>query len=138
MMDHIPVKPSRSIAPLLATCLVLLGGVTSCIAIIFAFGDARPVPIAIALACVLGVGLMLWLFRDKPEAKGRSMYSWLSRRDKRVQTEYALKKVQRTLEEYGQRQPPTLEELRELRDDTRTWVPSHLPGRGSHGGQPQP
>jgi hypothetical protein len=123
MKDHIPVKPDRNFAPLLASFLVLLGGLIACVVIVFAGGGMKPELIMMVVGLTLGFGLLLWLLRDKPEAQRRSLYSLMFHRPKKVHHEYSIKRVQRERAS-EERRPPTLEELREMRDQTRTWVPS--------------
>ena len=117
-------KPDRNFAPLLATTLVLLGGVVACVGITFVAGEVRPMPIAIAVSTGVGVGLLLWLLRDRPVAAQRSWYLWvLERRSRKQRQSYELRVVHPRVE-YGTNRPATLEELRAQQDATRTWVPS--------------
>ena len=123
MKDPLQIRPSRVLAPLLATAAILLMGTAFVVAIILGFGEAKPIPIAIAVGCGFTVGLLLWLLRDKPEAKQRHWFAWVSsRRGVPEPPAYRLAIIRQKLE-FGKKQPPTLEELREMKDPTRTWVP---------------
>jgi hypothetical protein len=129
MGDEIRFRPSRMIAPLLATAVILLLGTAFCIAIVLAFGEAKPVPIAVASGSMLAFALLLWSWRDRPRAEKRGWFTWvMSRNRSGEQASYKLAVI-RSKHHYGQNRPPTLESLRELKDPTRTWVP-----RKGHGG----
>jgi hypothetical protein len=109
---------------LIATAFVLLGGLAACIGITFAFGQARPVPIAIACGSMIGLAAVLWLLREKPEAQRRHWFGWVFDRHARpARTTYNLKAAPHACE-YGTNRPPTAEEVRELKSDLKTWVPS--------------
>ena len=124
MGDDLHFRPNRMIAPLMATAVILLLGTAFCVAIILAFGEARPLPIAIAVGSAATFALIIWSLRDKPEARKRQWFGWLARREQDHERKlYRVAAVQRKLE-YGKNQPPTLEQLRELKDPTRTWVPA--------------
>lgn len=124
MGKEIRIRPSKMIAPLLATAVILLLGTSFCIAIVLSFGEARPVPIAVASASALAFALLLWSWRDRPQAEQRGLFAWMRNRRRAAEPGTYRLGVIRRKQEFGQRQPPTLEELRELKDPTRTWVPS--------------
>ena len=124
MGDNLQFRPNRMIAPLMATAVILLLGTAFCVAIILAFGEARPVPIGIAIGSAVGFAVLMWSLRDKPEARKRRWFAWLTRRPGDDERKfYRVAALQRRLE-YGKNKPPTLEQLRELKDPTRTWVPA--------------
>lgn len=133
MGDDIRYRPSRVLAPLLASAAILLMGTAFCVAIILAFGEAKPVPVAIAVGSGLGVGILLWLLRDRPTAEKRGWFAWIAGRKPVDEQELYRVAVIRHKHGLGERRPPTLEELREIKDPTRTWVP-----RGGTGRQPPP
>ena len=57
MGEDLKYRPNRVIAPLLATAVMLLLGTAFCVAIILAFGEAKPIPVAIAVGVVLLGGI---------------------------------------------------------------------------------
>jgi hypothetical protein len=118
------IQPDRRAAPLIATAFVLLGGAAACLGIIFAFGEAKPVPIAIACGSIVGLAVVLWLLRDKPEAKQRHWFSWVLARNARPARSSYRPKAAPQAQQFGTNRPPTVEEVRELKSDLRTWVPS--------------
>lgn len=131
MGDPLPFKPDRNFAPLLATFLVLVGGVTVCLGIMFAAGEASPMPAAVAVGFGVAMGMLLWSLREKPVVQRRSWFAWVSHgRGRKQRTTYELRILHPRVQ-YGQNRPPTLEELREMQDATRTWVPAS--GRSSRG-----
>lgn len=123
MGDNLNYRPNRTLAPLLATAAILLMGTAFCIAIIFAFGEAKPIPVAIAIGSAIGFGILMWLLRDKPTAEKRNWFAWVSRKKDHAEQDAYRVAVIRHKHNYGDNRPPTLDELRELKDPTRTWVP---------------
>lgn len=123
MKDHIPVRPSKMIAPLLATAIILLIGTAFCIAILLAFGEGKPLPIAVAIGSALLFGMLLWSWRDRPQAEKRGLIAWMLQRNQQPELASYRLGVIRHKQEYGRNQPPTVEQLRDLKDPTRTWVP---------------
>lgn len=125
MSDPLQIKPDRNFAPLLATSVVLLGGVTVCLGIMYGSGgDVQPLPVAITVGVGLGMGILLWSLRDRPQAQRRSWFAWVGFGQSRKQRLSYEMRIVHPKVTYGDKQPPTLEELREIQDATRTWVPA--------------
>lgn len=131
MADPLGQRPNRNIAPFLAA-MVLLGGVGACVGIMLISGETGPAPIGVAVGGAFAFGLLLWSLRDRPVAQQRSWYSWVFHRPRQRHVSVEVRSI-RPRAQFGTNQPPTLEQLKQLKDDTRTWVPSQ--GRG---GRPSP
>ncbi len=117
--------PNRNFAPLLATFCVLVGGVIACAAIVLAAGEFHPRPILIAAGSMVGLIILIWLLRDRPEARKRDWYAWVKHRNARpARSVYEIRKTRAPVE-YGTNAPPTLDDLREARENIKTWVPSN-------------
>lgn len=71
--------------------------------------------------------LLIWLLRDRPDGTLRDSFAWLSRKPAEASVDYEpqLKQVKRV--RYGTNRPPTAEELRDLKEGDRNWVPSNTP-----------
>lgn len=123
MGDDLRYRPNRMIAPLMATAAILLMGTAFCVALIFAFGEAKPVPVAIAVGSAVGFGILLWLLRDRPTAEKRGWFAWIKRRGAQDEQDFFRVAMIRRQQKFGDNRPPTLDELREIKDPTRTWVP---------------
>ncbi len=137
MGDDLRFRPSRMVAPLLATLITLVLGTAFCIVIVLGAGEARPGPILVAVGGALGFGLMLWSWRDRPQANQRNLFGWMiSRRHRAEQSSYRLSVI-RHKHQYGQNQPPTLDQIREIKDPTRTWVPTRGTGDTPSADTPQ-
>ncbi len=135
MGDPLQFRPDRNFAPLLATAIVLVGGVVVCVGIMLAAGEVKPVPVALAVGFGVAMGMVLWSLREKPVVQRRSWFAWVAHgRGRKQRTTYELR-ILHPRKQYGQNRPPTLEELREMQDATRTWVPSG--GRSLRGPRPR-
>ncbi|MFV0442527.1 MAG: hypothetical protein ACK5Q5_03045 [Planctomycetaceae bacterium] len=129
MGDDLRYRPSRSVAPLMAAAFVLLMGTAFCVALLMAFDGGSPIPVAIAVGSAVGFGLLMWLLRDRPEAGKRNWFAWVNRRGQDAEQAMYRVAVIRHKHSLGDKRPPTLDELRELKDPTRTWVPRRDRGR---------
>lgn len=71
--------------------------------------------------------LMVWLLRDRPQGSLRENLKWLSKRPVEAPLDYQpeVKRPERV--RYGTNRPPTAEELRDLKEGDRNWVPSNTP-----------
>ena len=123
MSDHFDVRPSKTAAPLLAAALVMLLGMVAALTFFFLFS---PDPIMAAL--VLGgawasVWILLYL-ATLGSAHWRDFYEGIFRlKKKEPEYEPRIRKDSET--EYGNKKPPSVDAVREMKSDTiRTWVPS--------------
>src|SRR5438132_4251345 len=127
---------NRAVA-LLATCCVVLGGAVTCAAIAVTADPQRPgSALLTAGGVVLGIGVLLWILRERPpENRARMTWAWLARRRKRKVTWRVQPKtpIERPVLPLA---PPTAESVREITGGQSTWVPSSTipPRRGCSDG----
>ena len=98
--------------------------------IIMASGSDPIRPLLILAGCMVPVWFILWLLRDGPRNRSLKDHCfWLLRRkshEPEIRWE-AIRRKRRSQVEYGTRKPPTVEEIRNLAQETNTWVPSNHP-----------
>ena len=76
--------------------------------------------------------LLVWVLRDKPQGTQREMFSWLSRRKAEQPLDYEPKLRRENRPRYGTNRPPTVDEIRDLKEGDRNWVPSNTPAGRRH------
>lgn len=69
--------------------------------------------------------VLVWLLRDRPENTLRESFGWLSRREPEPKVDYEPKVIRAERVRYGTKRPPTAEEVRDLKDGDRNWVPAN-------------
>jgi len=116
----------REAVSALATVAVVVGGTVVLVFVIVA-GSNQPGPYLAGLAAgVVVVSLLLFLLRSRPDKSTRRKpwYSVLRRRAARAEPQIVVKR--RTDSSYGieANQPPTADQLRDLKDHGSTWVPN--------------
>jgi hypothetical protein len=127
-------RSDRRAATLLATAVVLLGGLSCCIAILLVFAEGRAVPLTIAIGSTIALMILIWAIRERTESRQKHWFAWVFHRGARpARVVYEARKLSPE-PHCGANSPPTLEQVRELKENVNTWVPSnaHLsrPGRG--------
>ncbi|MFG0334332.1 MAG: hypothetical protein ACF8TS_13285 [Maioricimonas sp. JB049] len=119
-------QPSRVAAPLLATTFVILGGAVACTGVVLVFSSDPAVPLMIVGGIVFGLGLLTVLFRERPAEGSRSVMSWVFSRSARpAQIDYRPLLRKPRWQKFGTNAPPSLAEIRDLKDTDRNWVPSN-------------
>lgn len=82
---------------------------------------------AVAGGGFLLILLLVWLLRDRPQGSLRERFNWLSRPPAEAPLDYQpeVKRPERV--RYGTNRPPTADEIRDLKEGDRNWVPSNTP-----------
>ena len=80
---------------------------------------------------LLGLFLVVWLLRDRPNSSLRDSFGWLSRRTKEQTVDYDPQLIKSGPQRFGTNLPPSVEEIRDLKDNERNWVPSNASPRKS-------
>ncbi len=75
--------------------------------------------------------VLVWLLRDRPNSGLRDSFGWLSRRTKEQSVDYDPQLIKSGPQRFGTNLPPTADEIRELKDGDRNWVPSNVSRRKS-------
>jgi hypothetical protein len=110
----------------LATTFVVLLGLAGCVVVIVIASPQAGRDLLILAGCVLGMGALLWLVRDRAPNASEPSTHWRFWRRRPPKREYVVKRL-KPLPEGGGHGPPTAESLRELADGSlNTWVPSGL------------
>jgi hypothetical protein len=81
----------------------------------------------VAIAGFIFTLMMVWLLRDRPTGSLRESFAWLSRKPAEAPLDYEPKAKRPERVRYGTNRPPTAEELRDMKDGDRNWVPSNTP-----------
>jgi len=104
---------NRSRSPLLATTLVLIGGLSTCLMIAVPFADNLTVPLLIVAGGFLVLAVILGFLRQQTQDVMAELYAlaW-QKPEKKVQ--YKLKR-RHNIPQTGPRKPPTVEEIREIK-----------------------
>ncbi|QDU08116.1 hypothetical protein [Gimesia aquarii] len=111
----------------LATVFTLVGGLLACAFVVVTSGEPPGKPMMIALGVITVLLLTLWLLREKPpETQQQSLRLWYWwKKEDSDQVEYQPRPRKRSsFVDYGKQKPPTLDSIREIVDEQRTWVPS--------------
>jgi hypothetical protein len=121
-------RPSRIAGPLLASMLVVLYGAIGA-AVLIAGGGGNPLTALLILGGVLILfGLFAYFIQSIPRSPMDSAYSWIRSRQARPDDLY-LPKIRRSRQHYGENAPPTVDDVRELKEGLNNWVPSNVSGR---------
>lgn len=116
----------RLATSLLASTFVMLGGLSVCGFIILAFSDDPKNDLLWLVGGVTGLGLLLWLLRDKPTNQARMRnFFWLTRQKPETYMPNYVPRRRRGSQNaaFGSNEPPTAEGIRELNEGANTWVP---------------
>lgn len=120
--------PNRYAGSLFASALVLFVGAVGGAGLFAAAGGD---PLAALLVAGSGLGLLpllAWLARSSGGTSAAA-YKWVFSREARPPQEYTPTRRRSTARHCGTNQPPTVDEVRELKEGLRNWVPSNTPGR---------
>ena len=129
-------RPSRTAASLFATFFVLIGGLLSCAFIVLSVSD-NPKDAMLFCGGVFAVcGILAWCLRDRPDSpvEGSRPFGWLRRGIKVETVTYRFGRKRKNGDSPPDgNQPPTAEEIRGIKQETNTWVPSKAPKRRRRG-----
>jgi hypothetical protein len=116
----------RNATALMATCYVFTCGIAVCAFISLAFSQNPVQPILLASGISAAMLSLLWLLRDRRENRWlEGGHAWLLRRRPDEETlQYRPRLLRPVVREFGTNRPPTAAEIRELAQNTNTWVPS--------------
>lgn len=128
MTGEIDKGPSRRAGPLLAAAIVLFLGAFGAAAII-AGGGGDPLLVLLTfgggLAAIVCFG---WLL-GRAGSASTAVYRWVFSREARPAYDYSPKPRSAQCKQFGTNRPPTANEVRELKEGLRNWVPSNTPNR---------
>lgn len=125
MSDNIKYRSDRNIGPVVGACVIIMvGGVGFLIVGMLTFPGDLHIPL-LGVAGFLTVALLIvWLLRDRPASSLRDRYRWVGSRRHREGLAYQ-PRILKARRRYGTNAPPTLDEIRELKEGLHNWVPSN-------------
>lgn len=127
MWENMKFHTHRNAGGLLASTIVLTIGFFGVLLVaLLAFPRQPEVPWMIGGAILLLIILFVLLMRDRPQNRLKDRFGWLSgRRKEGVDLGYEPRLIKSEPHRYGTNHPPTLDEIRELKESDRNWVPSN-------------
>lgn len=109
---------------LASTLVFFIGGLG--VAIVVASSGGNPIWTFAAVGLVLGLFLLLnWLISTTSATSLRDCYRWAFSKRVRPEPEYEPRRKAERAARYGEKGPPSADDLKELKDGTRSWVPSN-------------
>jgi len=122
----------RLAASLLASTFVVIAGGLVCAFMIFTFSDHPEKDFLWLGGGVAGLGLLIWLLRDKPpnDVRTRNFFWFTRKKPAPYLPNYAPRK-RRNPEKIplGSNEPRSAENVRQLKEGANTWVPKSPPPR---------
>jgi len=123
MSDKFEVRPGRLAGPLLASGLVILLGALGIALTIAAGGGNGFTAFIVFLAIILCTPLIALLFRSRPVNLLASRFGWMTVRDPNDTGDY-VPRAMRQRRRNATNHPPTVEEIREVKEGLNNWVPA--------------
>jgi di/tricarboxylate transporter len=119
-------EPGRTAAGLLATGLVLLGGITSCAAIVLSFSQNATRGLLFVAAIFFAAAFAAFVLSDRRAGPAQLMAALFKPRKRPDEVRYRVRRRKRrgAAEPI---QPPTAETVRDLTDSPNAWVPTGRP-----------
>jgi hypothetical protein len=129
MWENMKFRTDRNAGGLLASTIVLTVAFLGALMVaLLAFPRDPRIPWLIGGGIVLFILLFVWLLRDRPANSMRDSFGWLMGRKRvKLYPEYEPRLIKGDPHRYGTNHPPTLDEIREVKDEStsRNWVPSN-------------
>ncbi|MEW4488745.1 hypothetical protein AB1L42_11715 [Thalassoglobus sp. JC818] len=119
-------KPNGSI---LASTFVLLTGAIGLLFVIAVTGGDPYTSIISGVITFVGLCLLVFLIRATSSLSPKNVYNWVFSKQARPEAEYQPRRAREASRSYGDNRPPNAEELRDMKDGLRNWVPSNVPKR---------
>jgi len=123
MAGQFQFRPDRRSGPLLASTLVLFLGAIAAAVVTTASGKSPYFGLLIFAAFAAVVPICVIFLRVTPQRTLTSLYGWIQSRNTQPKTDYQLRTV-RTTRAYGTNRPPSVDDLKDLKDGPNNWVPS--------------
>ena len=126
----------RAAVSAVATTAVIIGGAVVGV-FVFSTGSQRPTASILVYGGILaGCVLLIWMLRDRPsnQPRVRLRDRFRRRRPTRREPRILVKRRHGDIEPDAANQPPTAEQLQDLKDHSSTWVPNRSGARDSERG----
>ena len=122
----------REAVSALATIAVVIGG-TMALVFVIVVGSDRPGPYLGGVAAgVILLCVLLFLARSQPSSAGNTRRPWwkiFRRRTETPEPEIILERRKDPAAAFDSNQPPTAEQLRDMKNHNNTWVPNRTTDR---------
>jgi len=123
---------NEAVAMLASTVVVLLG-VSICLATIFAFASDPQKPLMFLSGGLFTIFFFVWLLRDRPKrdlSEKKGFWNYLFQK-KEPELEYEPTFCKPVIKEIDGQRPPTAESIREIKKNSDYWSPSISPKKRS-------
>jgi len=121
-------ESGRNATALLASVFVIVGGLLTCVMIALVFADRPSIPLAACGVYLATMSLLFWAGRERPRphgaAQGVLQFISRGRRNDRPPSYKPRRRATYRGDLVGTNEPPSVESVREICDNARTWVPS--------------
>jgi hypothetical protein len=127
MWNDFKFRSDRNVGPVVGACIVfMLGGLCFLVVGSLAYPQDNRIPVLIALGFLFGAFSFVWLTQTGPRSTMRERFSWIgSKRHREGIGKYEPQLIRQRPVRYGTKQPPTIDEIRDLKDSPTNWVPSN-------------
>lgn len=116
----------RFAAGLFAATVVLTSGLGVCLMITFVFAPGAWWPLLLIVGGVAALSMTLWLFSDPPlrTAKDSNLYGVRKELVDDYVESFRPRHRRRRGPDVGTNKPPTVDDLRQIKEDSNAWYPS--------------
>ncbi len=120
-------RPSNSkfAGSILAACIVGLFGALGIAFVSAASGGDPVITLGVILGGACGLFLVIWLLNTTSNVSPRACYNWVFSKNARPKADYEPRRKRTKKEDYGTQTPASAEEVKDLKDGLRNWVPSN-------------
>ncbi len=130
MTHDFDVKPSRRSGSILAATLVLVVGTVGASIFTGTATHNTEYTLACIVGCIVAVVVMLWLTSSRPGSFLADQVNWILARHRDESLTYLPEiRTSQRRQHFGTNAPPTVDDVRELKEGMNTWVPSKRTGR---------
>ncbi len=109
----------------MAAAFVGLFGALGVAFVAAASGGDPVITLGVILGGVCGFLVVLWLLSNSASVSPRACYNWVFSKNVRPKADYEPRRKIAKREKYGTQTPASAEEVRDLKDGLRNWVPSN-------------
>ena len=127
MWKDVKYRSDRNVGPVVGACIVfILGGLCAMVVGGLAYPRDTRIPVLIAVGMLFAAFLFVWLTQTGPRSTMRERFSWIgSKRHREGIGKYEPQLMRQRPVRYGTNRPPTIDEIRDLKDGPTNWVPSN-------------
>ncbi|HWL08719.1 MAG TPA: hypothetical protein VNQ76_09950 [Planctomicrobium sp.] len=124
MSHRFDVRPGRLAGPIFASGLVILLGALGVAITVAAGGGDAWITCAVFVGIIFATPLLGLLFRANPGNLLANRFGWMTVRNPNDESDYLPRAMRTRRRHFGTNQPPTVEEIREAKENLNNWVPA--------------